>query len=71
VKVGDLVRCVSANGLVGLITKIMLNAHKSLIYIVLVGGVNYPFRSNMLEVISESRRYGKNSPWILSTRIID
>ncbi len=54
-KVGDLVRCVSANGLVGLITKIMLNAHKSLIYIVLVGGVNYPFRSNMLEIVSEAR----------------
>ena len=54
-KVGDLVRCVSANGLVGLITKIILNAHKSLIYIVLVDGVNYPFRSFMLEVISEAR----------------
>ncbi len=54
-KVGDLVRCVSADRLVGLITKIMLNAHKSLIYIVLVDGVRYPFRSFMLEVISESR----------------
>ncbi len=47
-KVGDLVRCISANGLVGLITKIILNAHKSLIYIVLVDGFLYPFRYNML-----------------------
>ena len=53
-KVGDLVMCVSANGLVGLITKMILNAHKSLVYMVLVDGANYPFRSNMLEVVSEA-----------------
>jgi len=54
-KVGDLVRCINANGLAGLILKIILNSHKSLIYVVLVDGVGYPFRSNQLELISESR----------------
>ncbi len=54
-QVGDLVRCIHAGGLVGLVTKKKLNAHNSLVYNVLVGGSQYPFRAHQLEVINASR----------------
>jgi hypothetical protein len=54
-KVGDLVKCINANGIVGLVTKTILNTHNSLVYVVLVGGEHYPFRAHQLEVINESR----------------
>jgi len=54
-KAGDLVRCVNANGLVGLILKVVLNIHGSFTYVVLVDGYRYPFRANHLELINESR----------------
>ena len=63
-RAGDLVKCISANGLVGLVTKTTLNthnghsalnAHNSLVYTVLVGGGYYPFLAHQLEVINESR----------------
>ena len=59
-KVGDLVKCINANGIVGLVTKTILNTgltprHNSLVYVVLVGGEHYPFRAHQLEVLNESR----------------
>jgi len=54
-RAGDLVKCINANGLVGLVTKTILNAHNSLVYVVLVGGDCYPFRAHQLEVLNESR----------------
>ena len=55
-KAGDLVMVnVYVNGLPGLILKVILNAHGSYIYVVLVDGYRYPFRANHLEPISESR----------------
>lgn len=54
-KVGDLVRCINANGMLGLILKIILNAHGSYVYVVLVDGYRYPFRANHLEPINETR----------------
>ena len=55
-KVGDLVKCVSANRVVGLIVSIRPNVHdivtKQSIFNVLLGADIYPFRSDMLEVIS-------------------
>jgi hypothetical protein len=54
-KAGDLVRCVNANGLVGLILKVVLNAHGSFVYVVFVDGYRYPFRANHLELINGSR----------------
>ena len=58
-KVGDLVSCISANNVVGLIVNIKPNVHnvviKRSIFNVLLGKEIYPFRSDMLEVISESR----------------
>ena len=47
-KVGDLVKCVSAEGVVGLVVRIKNNAHGTLIYEVLIGSNCYPFRSTML-----------------------
>ncbi len=56
-KVGDLVKCISANGVVGLIVGIKDNVHgdvtKKSVINVLLGNDIYPFRSDMLEVISE------------------
>jgi len=54
-RAGDLVKCINANGLVGLVTKTTLNAHNSLVYTVLVGGDYYPFRAHQLEVLNASR----------------
>jgi hypothetical protein len=54
-KAGDLVRCVNANGLVGLILKVVLNTHGSFTYVVFVDGYRYPFRANHLELINGSR----------------
>ena len=58
-KVGDLVRCVSAEGIIGLIVSIKPNVHgivtKRSIFNVLLNGEAYPFRSDMLEVISKNK----------------
>ena len=48
VKVGDLVKCVSADGVIGLVVRIKPNAHGTPIYEVLIGSNCYPFRSAML-----------------------
>ena len=53
-KVGDLVKCVTANGLVGLVVELHLGA-TPLVFDVLIGNKSYPFLSHQLEVISESR----------------
>ena len=50
-QVGDLVSCISAGGVLGLITRIVVSAHGSTIYEVLIGSQRYPFRPNMLEVV--------------------
>ena len=58
-QVGDLVKCVSANRGIGLVVSIKPNVHsvatKRSIFNVLLNGDIYPFRSDMLEVVSESR----------------
>jgi len=58
-QVGDLVKCISANGVVGLVVGIKDNVHsavtKKSIINVLLGKDIYPFRDDMLEVISASR----------------
>jgi hypothetical protein len=54
-KVGDIVRCVAANGMVGMILKKTYPSHYSQTYTVLVGSHTYPFQGDQLEVISESR----------------
>ena len=59
-KVGDLVNCVSAHrSTIGLIASIKPNVHsvvtKQSIFNVWLNGNIYPFRSDMLEVISASR----------------
>ena len=55
IKTGDLVRCVNANGAVGLILKVVLNEHGSFVYVVFVDGYRYPFRANHLELVNGSR----------------
>ena len=54
-QVGDLVRCISANRVVGLIVGIKPNVHstvtKRTVFNVLLGKEIYPFRGDMLEVI--------------------
>ena len=55
-KVGDLVKCVSANGLVGLVVELRRGApgcHR--VYDVLIGNKSYPFLPHQLELISETR----------------
>ena len=58
-KVGDLVRCISANRVVGLIVAVKPNVHSTVtkrsVFNVLLGKDVYPFRGDMLEVINESR----------------
>ena len=58
-QVGDLVKCVSANRVIGLVVSIKPNVHcavtKQSIFKVLLNGDIYPFRSDMLEVVSASR----------------
>ena len=58
-QVGDLVKCVSANRVIGLIVSIKPNVHSAVtkrsIFNVLLDDDIYPFRSDMLEVISASR----------------
>jgi hypothetical protein len=59
VQVGDLVKCLSTNCVIGLIVSIKPNVHSAVtkrsIFNVLLDGDIYPFRSDMLEVISASR----------------
>ena len=58
-KVGDLVKCVPADGLLGLIVRKRPNgppsSHRSFIYDVVVRGGTFPFLPSQLEVINESR----------------
>lgn len=58
-KIGDLVKCISAECVIGLIVGIRPNVHeivtKRSIFNVLLNSEIYPFRADMLEVISESR----------------
>ena len=58
-KVGDLVKCVSANRVIGLIVSIKPNVHSAVtkrsIFNVLLNSDIYPFRSDMLEVINANR----------------
>ena len=59
IQIGDLVSCVSANRVIGLIAGIKPNVHSAVtkrsIFNVLLDGDIYPFRSDMLEAISASR----------------
>lgn len=52
---GSIVRCLNAMGLVGMILKKTYRSPYSQTYTVLVGSHTYPFQSDQLEVISESR----------------
>jgi len=56
-QVGDLVKCVSANRVIGLVVSIKSNYTQLnlSIFNVLLNGDIYPFRSDMLEVVSASR----------------
>jgi hypothetical protein len=58
-QVGDLVKCVSANRVTGLIVSIKPNVHSAVtkrsIFNVLLNGDTYPFCSDMLEVVNASR----------------
>jgi hypothetical protein len=53
-KVGDLVKCVSANGVIGLVVELRRGA-TPLVFDVLIGNKSYPFLPHQLELISESR----------------
>ena len=53
-KVGDLVKCVSANGIIGLVVELR-RYKKASIFDVLIGDKFYPFLPHQLEVISASR----------------
>ena len=58
-KVGDLVKCIPTDGLVGLIVGKRPNgppsSYRSFIYDVVVRGGTFPFLPSQLETISESR----------------
>jgi len=54
VKVGDLVKCVSADGVVGLVVQFRCGA-TPLVFDVLIGNKSYPFLPHQLELISGSR----------------
>ncbi len=53
-KVGDLVKCVSANGVIGLVVQFRCGA-TPVVFDVLVGNKSYPFLPHQLELLSESR----------------
>ena len=54
-KVGDLVELSAYKHVIGLIVGVQPNVHILPIFNVLINGSIHPFRSDMLEVISESR----------------
>ena len=58
-KVGDLVKCIAADGRIGIITEVSLPPKSGHIYtvLVLVAGYNksFPFQNYQLEVINENR----------------
>ena len=59
-KVGDLVKCLPADGALGLIVAIRPNGprqrrHRSVIYDILVKGGVYPFLPVQVEALNESR----------------
>jgi|TARA_R110000851_G_scaffold236053_2_gene388651 hypothetical protein len=54
-KVGDLVELSAYKHVIGLIVGVQPNVHMHPIFNVLIDGSIQPFRSDMLEVISESR----------------
>ena len=55
VKVGDLVKCVSANGVIGLVVELRRGATTPMVFDVLIGNKSYPFLPHQVEPISESR----------------
>ena len=55
IQVGDLVKCVNANGVIGLVVERRRPGATPLVFDVLIGGKSYPFLPHQLEVISESR----------------
>ena len=58
-KVGDLVRCVTANNAIGLIVKAGPVNYTD--YWVLIGDNKYPFRKHQLKLVYQSRRFGGES----------
>ena len=55
-KAGDLVKCINANGVIGLVVERRRSgSYRSPLVDVLIGGKLYPFLPHQLEVISESR----------------
>lgn len=54
-KVGDLVKCVSANGVIGLVVELRRGATTPMVFDVLIGNKSYPFLPHQVEPISESR----------------
>ena len=54
-KAGDLVRCINANGVIGLGVERRRPGATPLVFDVLLGGKLYPFLPHQLEVVSESR----------------
>ena len=54
IQVGDLVMCVNANGVVGLVVELRRGAMLGVID-VLIGSESYPFLPHQLEVINASR----------------
>ena len=54
IQVGDLVKCVNANGVVGLVVELRRGAMLGVID-VLIGSESHPFLPHQLEVINASR----------------
>ena len=54
IQVGDLVKCVNANGVIGLVVELRRGA-TPLVFDVLIGSKSYPFLPHQLEVINASR----------------
>ena len=54
IQVGDLVKCVNANGVIGLVVELRRGAMLGVID-VLIGSKSYPFLPHQLEVINASR----------------
>ena len=54
IQVGDLVKCVNANGVIGLVVELRRGAMLGVID-VLIGSESYPFLPHQLEVINASR----------------
>ena len=55
IQVGDLVKCVNANGAIGLVVERRRPGATPLVFDVLIGSKSYPFLPHQLEVINASR----------------